>query len=88
MTLRPLLNYFRPPYVYICNTNIVKRASLVTQMVKNLPAVQEIWVGSLDWKDPLEKGVTTHSRIAWMNYNNFETPIKLFSDLLVFTFAT
>ena len=30
-------------------------ASLVSQMVKNLPAVQETWVQSLGWKDPLEK---------------------------------
>ena len=32
-------------------------ASLVVQMVKNLPAVQETWVGSLGWEDPLEKGM-------------------------------
>ena len=31
-------------------------ASLVAQLVKNLPAVQETWVQSLDWEDPLEKG--------------------------------
>ena len=31
-------------------------------MVKNLPAVQETWVQSLDWKDPLEKEMTTHSQ--------------------------
>ena len=31
-------------------------ASLVTQLVKNLPAMQETWVQSLDWEDPLEKG--------------------------------
>jgi len=29
-------------------------------MVKNLPAVQETWVGSLGWEDPVEKGVATH----------------------------
>ena len=40
------------------------RASLVAQTVKNLPAVQEIWVWSLGWEDPLEKGMTTHSRIV------------------------
>ena len=41
-------------------------ASLVAQMVKNLPAMQEIQVQSLDWKDPLEKGMATHSSIlAW-----------------------
>ena len=31
------------------------RASLVAQLVKNLPAVQETWVQSLGWEDPLEK---------------------------------
>ena len=35
-------------------------------MVKNLPAVQEMWVRSLDWEDPLEEGMATHSSIlAW-----------------------
>ena len=36
-------------------------ASLVAQIVKNLPATQESWVQSLGWKDPLEKGMVTHS---------------------------
>ena len=41
-------------------------ASLVVQMVKNLPAMQETSVQSLDWEDPLEKGMATHSSIlAW-----------------------
>ena len=41
-------------------------ASLVTQMVKNPPAVQEIWVRSLGWEDPLEESMATHSSIlAW-----------------------
>ena len=41
-------------------------ASLVAQLVKNLPAMQETWVRSLGWDDPLEKGKTTHSNIlAW-----------------------
>ena len=40
--------------------------SLVVQMVKNLPALEEAWVQSLDQEDPLEKGMTTHSSIlAW-----------------------
>ena len=38
-------------------------ASLVTQMVKNLPAMQEIRIRSLDQEDPLEKGMGTHSNI-------------------------
>ena len=45
-------------------------ASLVAQLVKNLPTMQETWVRSLGWEDPLEKGKATHSsilvwRISW-----------------------
>ena len=41
-------------------------ASLVAQLVKNLPAVWETWVQPLGWEDPLEKGKATHSIIlAW-----------------------
>ena len=41
-------------------------ASLVAQLVKNLPAMRETWVRSLGWEDPLEKGTATHSSIlAW-----------------------
>ena len=43
-----------------------KWASLVAQVVKNLPAIQETWVLSLAWEDPLEEGMATHSSIlAW-----------------------
>ena len=42
------------PFQYSC-------ASLVAQMVKNLPAMWEIWVQSLGWEDPLEKRTATHS---------------------------
>ena len=38
-------------------------ASLVAQLVKNLPAMRETWVRSLGWEDPLEKGKATHSSI-------------------------
>ena len=46
------------------------RASLVAQMVKNLPAMRETQVQFLGWEDPLEKGMATHSsvltwRIPW-----------------------
>ena len=42
------------------------RASLMAQMVKNLPAMMETPVWSLGWEDPLEKGMATHSSIlAW-----------------------
>ena len=43
-----------------------KKASLVVQMVKNLPPVWETWIRSLGWEDPPEKGLATHSSIlAW-----------------------
>ena len=35
-------------------------------LVKNLPAMRETWVQSLDWEEPLEEGMATHSSIlAW-----------------------
>ena len=38
----------------------------MAQLVKNLPAIQETWVPSLDWEDPLDKGMATHSGVlAW-----------------------
>ena len=41
-------------------------ASLVAQMVKNPPAMQETWIPSLGWEDPLEKEMATHSSLlAW-----------------------
>ena len=44
--------------------------SLIDQLVKNLPAMQELQVLSLGWEDPLEEGMSTHSsilarRILW-----------------------
>ena len=41
-------------------------SSLIAQLVKNLPAIQETLVRFLGWEDPLEKGKATHSSIlAW-----------------------
>ena len=45
-------------------------ASLEAHLVKHLPAMQETWVQSLGWEDPLKKGTATHSsilvwRIPW-----------------------
>ena len=42
----------------------IKWASLVAQLVKNPPAMWDIWVQSLGWEDPLEKGTATHSSIV------------------------
>ena len=42
------------------------QASVVVQLIKNPPAMQENWVQSLGWEDPLEEGAATHSTIlAW-----------------------
>ena len=41
-------------------------SSLVAQRLKGLPAMQETWVRSLGWEDPLEKEMATHSStLAW-----------------------
>ena len=45
---------------------LIPRASLIAQLVKNLPTMSEAWVRSLTWEDPLEKGKSNHSSIlAW-----------------------
>ena len=45
-------------------------ASLVAQMVKNLPAMQETWVRFLGWEDALEKGMAIHSStLAWRTWS-------------------
>ena len=55
------LNLFKFPF----------RASLVAQRVKNLPVMQETWVCSLGWEDPLEKGMATYSSILGEFYGEF-----------------
>ena len=45
---------------------ICQLVSVVTQTVKNLPAMRETWVQSLGWEDPLEEGMATYfSILAW-----------------------
>ena len=52
--------------IELINTHYYIWAPLMTQAVKNLPAMQESWVRSLGWEDLLEKGMATHSSIlAW-----------------------
>ena len=49
-----------------CVAELLHRASLIAQLVKNSPAMQETLVWFLDWEDPLEKEKATHSSIlAW-----------------------
>ena len=40
-----------------------ERASLIARLVKNLPVMWETWVRSLDWEDPLEKGMAQFSSV-------------------------
>ena len=47
----------------VCDISDLGETSLVAQMVKNLPAMHETWVGFLGWEDPLEKEMATHSSI-------------------------
>ena len=48
------------------------RASLIVQLVKNLPVMQETLVRFLGWEDPLEEGLATHSSILglplWLSW--------------------
>jgi len=54
-------------HVLVCKDPTYRdKASLVTQRIRNLPAMQETWIRFLVWEDPLEKGMATHSSIlAW-----------------------
>jgi len=51
--------------------------SLVAQMVKNWPAMQETQVQSLGWEDPLEKGMATHASILTWRMSWTEEPGRL-----------
>ena len=46
-------------YINMCRPG----ASLVAQLAKNLPAMQETWVQRLGWEDPLEEGMAIHASI-------------------------
>ena len=58
-------------------------ASLVAQLIKNQPAVQETWVPSLGWEDALEKGKATHSS----NHTHFVFLCKFISRYLILFIA-
>ena len=62
------------------------RASLVSQTVRNLPAMWETQIGSLGWEDLLEKGIATHSsvlawRIPWTDMLSHFSHVQLFATL-------
>ena len=50
-------------FLFVSAMRFIYGTCLISQMVKNLPAVQETWVQSLGWKDPLEKGMATQYSI-------------------------
>ena len=54
-------------------------SSLISWMIKNLPAMQETWDQSLGWKGPLEKGRTTYSSILAWRIPWTQEPGKLYS---------
>ena len=55
----------------------VGASSLIVQLVKNLPAMQETWVQSLGWEDPLEKEMAAHSTILAWRIPRTEEPGRL-----------
>ena len=54
--------------------SLVLRASLLAQLVKNPPAIQETPVRFLGWEDPLEKGSATHSSILAIEFHGLYSP--------------
>ena len=67
-------------YIYVyTHSHIHIGASLVAQMVKNLPAMWETWVQLLGWEDSLKKGMTTHSSILAWKIPWTEEPDRLLS---------
>ena len=66
MSLNLLLGQHSAAWEVLVLSTVFFLASLMTQIVKNLPAMQETRVCSLGQEDPLEKGMATHSStLAW-----------------------
>ena len=61
-----------PPFLHPLRPRLMTLASLIAQLLQNLPAMQETQVWFLGWEDPLEKGLTTHSSILglplWLSW--------------------
>ena len=96
-----ILAYFFKRWYYLQNwSRFIDRenkfmASLVAQLVKNLPAMPETWIWSLGWEDPLEKRTAIHSSILTWRIPWTEEPGRLQSmgsqkvehDWATFTFT-
>ena len=71
--VNPLLNNLKKMRVALLGATLMQEhgkwwASFVAQMAKNPPTLQETWVWSLGWEDPLEEGMSIHSSILiWRN---------------------
>ena len=63
MSLETGVAIYTLPCAKLIASKIEPGASQFAQMVKNLPAMQETWVPSLGWEEPMEKGMATHSSI-------------------------
>ena len=77
-----MTHYFSPFVKFHAQTFQSLLTSMVVQMVKNLPAIQETRVSSLGWEDPLEKRMAIHStflawRIPWRKEPGRLQPIGL-----------
>ena len=81
------LLYYMHRHTYNEYKYIFSRASLVAHLVKNPPAMQETWVQTLGWEDPLEKGTATHSSII-KHFRHFylflhKLQMNIFSYILI-----
>ena len=73
-------------------TSLFYLASLVAQLIKNLPAMQKMWVWFLGWEDPLEKGKATYSsvlawKIPWTVYSPWGCKVSGRIDRLSLSFT-
>ena len=68
------MQIFKTQQTKLNSTLIESRASLVTEMVNNMPAVQETQVQFLGQEDPLEKGMATHSSVLAWRISETEEP--------------
>ena len=66
------------------------RASLLAQLVKNPPAMQDTWIRSLGWEDPLKKGKATHSVFWAREFHGLYSPFsqRVGHNREIFTFTS
>ena len=67
----------KPTFPFLVDLQSSRLCSLIAQLVKNLPAMQETWVRSLGGEDTLEKEMATHSSILAWRISWIEEPGRL-----------